>query len=100
MLNGARRLSLCALLRPIRRALLAACWLPLAQAVVAQNITSAIYADPTTRYAHCILGEATEHGELVFTLSNAKTVTITLPQSNVVQETRLRLMDVDRDGTP
>jgi hypothetical protein len=56
----------------------------LAQAVVAQNITSAVYADPTTRYAHCILGEATEHGELVFTLSNAKTVTITLPQSDAV----------------
>jgi|TARA_B110000967_G_C18702358_1_gene468517 hypothetical protein len=35
MLNGVRRLSFCALLRPIRSALLAACLSPLAHEAVA-----------------------------------------------------------------
>ena len=35
MLNGVRRLSFCALLRPIRRALLVACLLPLAHVAAA-----------------------------------------------------------------
>lgn len=100
MLNGARRLSFCALLRPIRRALLVACLLPLAHVAAAQTITSAAYTDPTTRYAHGILVDAIEHGALVIKLSNAKTVTITLPQSDVFEDTAPRLLDVDGDGSP
>ena len=100
MLNGARRLSFCALLRPIRCALLVACLLPLAHVAAAQTITSAAYTDPTTRYAHGILGDAIEHGALVIKLSNAKTVTITLPQSDVFEDTAPRLLDVDGDGSP
>ena len=100
MLNGARRLSFCALLRPIRRALMVACLLPLAHVAAAQTITSAAYTDPTTRYAHGILGDAIEHGALVIKLSNAKTVTITLPQSDVFEDTAPRLLDVDADGSP
>jgi hypothetical protein len=36
----------------------------------------------------------------VITLSNAKTVTITLPQSDVFEDTAPRLLDVDGDGSP
>ena len=33
-------------------------------------------------------------------LSNAKTVTITLPKSDVFEDTAPRLLDVDADGSP
>ncbi|MFT5785260.1 MAG: hypothetical protein ACI9KK_000606 [Ascidiaceihabitans sp.] len=99
MWAGARRLQLRYLLCPIRRALLIACVLPASQGV-AQSIASATYTDPTTRYAHGILGDAIEHASLAIELSNGRKVTISLPRSDVFEDTEPRLIDMDEDGTP
>ena len=81
---GARRVLKRYVLCPAHLVLLIGLILPASQAA-AQSITSADYTIPTTRYAHGILGDAIEHGALVIKLSNAKTVTITLLQSDVFE---------------
>jgi hypothetical protein len=95
---GARRLLSRYLLCPVRRALLIACVLPASQGA-AQSITSATYADPTTRYRHGILGDAIEHGTLLVQKSDGRAVSISLPQSDVFEDTAPRLADMDGDGT-
>jgi hypothetical protein len=97
MLMGARRPLIRILPRSIRRALLIACVLPASQGV-AQSITSATYTDPTTRYAHGILGDAIEHATLAIELSDGRAVSILLPTSDVFEDTAPRLLDVDGDG--
>lgn len=97
MLAGARRQLSSGLGRSVRRAMLLACVFPVSQGV-AQTITAASYAEPTTRYAHGILGDAIEHGTLQIDLSNGRSVSIVLPQSDVFEDTEPRLFDVDGDG--
>ena len=91
------------LLRPlpgrVGRALLALSLL-LAGPGVAQTITAAEYADPTTRYAHGILGDAIEHGTLELTLGDGRRLRIVLPETDVFEDTRPRLADIDGDGAP
>ena len=93
----ARRLLACALHDAARRAALALCVL-LPSLGAAQNITSAEYTDPTTRYAHGVLGDAIEHGTLTLSLSNGRGYSITLPKSDVFEDTAPRLIDLDGDG--
>lgn len=97
MMAVARRLVVRSLGGPIRRALLAACLLPASQGV-AQQITGAQYTNPTTRYAHGVLGDAIEHGSLVLQMSDGGEVTITLPETDVFEDTEPRLFDVNGDG--
>lgn len=65
---------------------------------VAADIASAVYKDPTTRYAHGILGDAVEWGSLEIRLTGGKRLKLTLPESRVFEDLEPRLADVDLDG--
>ncbi len=69
-----------------------------APAVLAEGITSARYDDPTTRYAHGILGDAIEWGSLVLETDEGRSLRLALPESRVFEDTEPRLFDVDGDG--
>ena len=56
------------------------------------------YDGPTTRYAHGVLGDAIEWGELVMTTSEGRTVRLVLPEERVFEDVAPRLYDVDADG--
>ncbi len=64
----------------------------------AQDITRAVFDDPTTRYPHGILGDEIEHGALVMETGNGRRLRITLPENRVFEDTAPRLADVDGDG--
>jgi len=90
-------------LRPALNALsvvVALCCLIVTGAAGAQTIKDARYADPTTRYAHGVLGDAIEHETLLLTLSDGRTVRMVLPESAVFEDTAPRLLDLDGDGSP
>lgn len=71
-------------------------------------ILSAQYDEPTTRYAHGVLGDAIEWGALrlrIDTCPNcavlrSQEVVIRLPQTRVFEDLEPRLADVDLDGAP
>ncbi|MDO6591714.1 VCBS repeat-containing protein [Loktanella sp. D2R18] len=65
----------------------------------AQSITEAEFTDPTTRYAHGILGDAVEWGGLRFVADGA-TYQITLPNTHVFEDIAPRLWDMTGDGSP
>jgi len=70
-------------------------------AALAQTITAARYTEPTTRYAHAVLGDDVEYGALELTLSGTTTRTvIRLPVERVFEDTEPRVVDVDGDGAP
>ncbi|MFD1509069.1 FG-GAP repeat domain-containing protein [Lacimonas salitolerans] len=71
-----------------------------AGAATAQTITQAEYTDPTTRYAHGVLGDAVEWGALRLTLSDGRHLVMTLPDTLVFEDTSPRLADLDGDGRP
>ncbi|MBN2906862.1 MAG: VCBS repeat-containing protein [Rhodobacteraceae bacterium] len=79
---------------------LAACLAPCLAAPAAAQITSARYADPTTRYDHAILGDAVEWGTLVLHLAGGDRRRIVLPTSRVFEDIEPRLADLDGDGAP
>ena len=79
----------------LRAALLA---LGLAAPAMAEDVTGARYDDPTTRYAHGVLGDAIEHGRLVMRTAAGRTVSVVLPERRVFEDTAPRLFDVDGDG--
>ena len=64
-----------------------------------QPLVAARYADPTTRYAHAVLGDAIEHGTLVLHYGpNQIRHIISLPAERVFEDTTPRLADIDGDG--
>ena len=64
----------------------------------AEDVVGARYAEPTTRYAHGILGDAIEHGALVMETESGRRLRVTLPENRVFEDTEPRLFDVDGDG--
>ncbi|NOD45857.1 VCBS repeat-containing protein [Ruegeria sp. HKCCD5849] len=64
---------------------------------------AAKFTEPTTRYAHGVLGDTVEYGALELrvqnTGSNPKTVIVRLPQDRVFEDLTPRLIDIDADGT-
>ncbi|PYG27776.1 FG-GAP repeat domain-containing protein [Pelagimonas varians] len=66
---------------------------------VAAEISTARFADPTTRYQHGVLGDAVEWGALKVGVKG-KTITFTLPQSLVFEDIAPRLVDVDGASGP
>jgi len=64
----------------------------------AEGIAAARYDDPTTRYAHGVLGDRVEWGALVLTLSGGQELRLTLPDTRVFEDTAPRPADVDGDG--
>lgn len=107
ILRGALRLPVRVLRGAMRSARLALCALLPVLAGTAQAsdawigapLISAEYADPTTRYAHGVLGDAVEHGTLVLQYAPpAARYVIKLPIERVFEDTAPRLADVDGDG--
>lgn len=111
MLAGARRLMLRSWTGYMRRVrlmsrallvLLALC------STASAEILSARYDDPTTRYAHGVLGDAIEYGSLVLKVADSDStgfrksliLRFTLPESRVFEDLEPRLADVDGDGLP
>ncbi len=66
--------------------------------VFAQDVTAARYDEPTTRYAHGVLGDAIEHGALVMETDDGRRLRIRLPENRVFEDTAPRLFDVDGVG--
>lgn len=65
--------------------------------VTAQPV-SAEYTEPTTRYAHGVLGDAVEWGALRIRDDARGWVTFRLPETMVFEDTAPRLADVTGDG--
>lgn len=85
-----------------------------------ETITSARFTDPTTRYAHGVLGDDIEYGTLEITVNNTappvtlhdrqayksinpvykqSVLTIRLPEDRVFEDLNPRLIDIDQNGT-
>ena len=77
-----------------------------------ETITSARFTDPTTRYAHGVLGDDIEYGGLEITVKDnsppslvtkpvykSSVITIKLPLDRVFEDLAPRLVDVDLDGS-
>ncbi|MXQ06371.1 VCBS repeat-containing protein [Alphaproteobacteria bacterium GH1-50] len=64
----------------------------------ALDIREAVYSEPTTRYAHGVLGDAIEWGALELRGADGKLYRIHLPEYRVFEDTAPRLVDVDGDG--
>ncbi len=72
-----------------------------AQAPLADTIVAARYAEPTTRYAHGVLGDDIEYGALLLEIGPRRTLlTIRLPRERVFEDLAPRLVDVTGDGHP
>ncbi|MBF9058239.1 VCBS repeat-containing protein [Rhodobacterales bacterium HKCCSP123] len=73
----------------------------LARIDAGQGPVAAWYEDPTTRYAHGVLGDAVEAGTLAVQTAPApacRVARITLPPSEVFEDIAPRLADLDGDG--
>ena len=64
----------------------------------ATDITSAEFSDPTTRYAHAVLGDGIEWGALEMRGADGRLYRLVLPESRVFEDVAPRLFDVDGDG--
>jgi hypothetical protein len=62
------------------------------------DIVAAWYAEPTTRYAHGVLGDAVEGGALVVRLADGRRSTLRLPVTEVFEDLYPRIADLDGDG--
>lgn len=62
------------------------------------DIVKAWYGDPTQRYGHGILGDATEAGALHVEISNGEQLSLKLPETEVFEDRTPRLVDLDGDG--
>ncbi|GAA0772730.1 hypothetical protein E1180_11420 [Roseibium denhamense] len=70
----------------------------IAKATLGDEQISAWYGSPTTRYAHGILGDATEAGSLHVEVNSGPTLSHILPQDEVFEDRTPRLVDLDGDG--
>ncbi|WP_438991215.1 FG-GAP repeat domain-containing protein [Lentibacter sp.] len=69
-----------------------------------ERITSAGFTEPTSRYAHAVLGDAIEYGALELRTETAngatRTLILRLPEHRVFEDIAPRLFDLDKDGRP
>ena len=72
-------------------------WCALPIAVAADTITDARFREPTTRYAHGVLGDNIEYGALELVVDDT-VVTVRLPQDRVFEDLAPRLTDINLDG--
>lgn len=97
----AQRPAMPALQPSPRGAFLASLFLPLLHGpLLAETITAARFADPTTRYTHGVLGDAVEWGTLEIELQESGWQRAVLPQRLVFEDIAPRLWDLDADGAP
>lgn len=64
----------------------------------AEGITSARFAEETTRYAHGVLGDAIEYGALSLSTDRGRRLRIILPEHSVFEDLEPRVVDLDGDG--
>ena len=62
------------------------------------DIVEAWYSEPTTRYAHAVLGDGIEAGALKIKNSFGETYTFRLPSTEVFEDITPRIADLDLDG--
>lgn len=62
------------------------------------DIVAAWYAEPTTRYAHGVIGDAVEGGALIVRTAAGAELRLVLPQTEVFEDLTPRLVDLDADG--
>lgn len=62
------------------------------------DVRAAWYIEPTTRYAHGILGDAVEAAGLRVALASGGELTFLLPDDHVFEDRTPRLADLDGDG--
>ena len=62
------------------------------------DIVEAWYSEPTTRYAHAVLGDGVEAGALRVKNQRGEVYTFRLPSTEVFEDIAPRLADLDRDG--
>lgn len=99
MRSGARRLLSRLWRGGARRARMGlGLWLASLAAPVSAQIVAADYAEPTTRYAHGVLGDAVEYGALRLRLADGRRLLIRLPGARVFEDLAPRLADLDGDG--
>lgn len=72
----------------------------LASHAMAQEIVSARYDGPTTRYPHGVLGDEIEYDTLVVRLSDGREISARWAQDIVFEDLSPRVVDVDGDGAP
>ncbi|MBO6883910.1 MAG: VCBS repeat-containing protein [Marivita sp.] len=72
----------------------------LASPAMAQEIVSARYDGPTTRYPHGVLGDDIEYDTLVVRLSDGREISARWAQHIVFEDLSPRVVDVDGDGAP
>ena len=77
---------------------LAAFLAAIAAPAIADGVASARYDEPTTRYAHGVLGDAVEWGALVLETDSGRKVRVRLPETHVFEDTEPRVIDIDGDG--
>nr|WP_254436107.1 VCBS repeat-containing protein [Ruegeria arenilitoris] len=65
---------------------------------IAETVASARFTEPTTRYAHGVLGDNIEYGALELTVQSG-TLIIRLPSDRVFEDLAPRLVDIDLDDT-
>jgi hypothetical protein len=66
----------------------------------AQEIVSARYDGPTTRYPHGVLGDDIEYDTLVVRLSDGREMSARWARDIVFEDLAPRVVDVDGDGAP
>ncbi|QKV18896.1 hypothetical protein [Oricola thermophila] len=62
------------------------------------DIRNAWYGQPTERYAHGVLGDATEGGSLVVVTDEREKLEFVLPETQVFEDITPRIRDLDGDG--
>ena len=62
------------------------------------DIRKAWYQSPTTRYAHAVLGDNVEAGELKVEDARGRSASLRLPENEVFEDTTPRIADLDNDG--
>ena len=62
--------------------------------------TDARFAEPTTRYAHCVLGDCAEWGSLIVTNAAGQDISFDLPADRVFEDLAPRCASIDGKGTP
>ncbi|WP_223478424.1 hypothetical protein [Oricola indica] len=63
------------------------------------DIRRAWYGAPTNRYAHGVLGDATEGGALIAIDESGREIRFDLPESQVFEDLTPRIHDLDGDGS-
>ena len=63
-----------------------------------RNIRAAWLTEPTTRYAHGVLGDAIEAGGLAAETADGRVLEMRLPMDSVFEDRYPRLADIDGDG--